>query len=43
MLYLKYRKSHFTFKEIDESLLEICKNMNNDEAYKRNKTDFNKT
>ncbi len=43
MLYLKYQKSYFIFKEIDESLLEICKNMSNDEASKPNKSDSNKT
>ncbi len=41
MLYLKFRKSHFTFKETDELLLEICKNMINDETSKPNKTASN--
>ncbi len=43
MLYLKFRKSHFTFKETDELLLEICKNMINDETSKPNKIYSNKT
>ncbi len=43
MLYSKYRKSHFTFKEIYESLVEIYKNMRNDKASIPNKIDSNKT
>ncbi len=41
MSYLKYLKSHFTLMEIDESLLDIYKNMSNEEAFKPNKTDSN--
>ena len=38
MLYLKYSKNNFTLKEIDESLLDICKALSYDETPKNTNT-----
>ena len=38
-LYFKYSKSYFSLQEIDETLLEICKALSNEEQIKQNKTD----
>ena len=38
-LYFKYSKSYFSLQEIDETLLEICKALSNEEQTKQNKTD----
>ncbi len=38
-LYYKYSKSHFSLKEIDETLLDICKNLSNEEPVKDYKKD----